>query len=58
MKYWDYEDYNGSLEDAIQRLIERGKIINCVTVLKYAEQRDRDRKQNYMFPIRAVIFYK
>ena len=56
MKYWDYEDYDGSLEDAIQRLVERGKIIKCVTVLKYATIKNKT-NQDYLFPIRALVIY-
>ncbi len=57
MKYWDYDDYDGSLEDTIQKLIERGKTIRNLTILKYAEQMDTNRKQKYLFQIKAVIFY-
>lgn len=56
MKYWNCEDYDGSLEDAIQKLIERGKHITCVTVLKYAEEHNKA-KQSVYFPVRALILY-
>jgi hypothetical protein len=56
MKYWDYEDYDGSLEDAIQKLNDIGKTIKCVTILKYATQ-NNEAKQLEMFPIRALILY-
>lgn len=56
MKYWDYEDYEGSLEDAIHKLIERGMTIRCVAILKYAT-RNNAAKQLEMFPIRALILY-
>jgi hypothetical protein len=55
MKYWDY-DYDGSLDDAIQKLIDRNKHITCVTILNYAESTN-SAKQKIMFPIRALILY-
>ena len=56
MKYWDYIDFDGSLEDAIQTLINRGKVISCVTVLNYAAHNNAA-KQMELFPIRALIIY-
>ena len=56
MKYWDYEDFDGSLEDAIQTLINRGKVISCVTILKYATHIN-SAKQMELFPIKALIIY-
>jgi hypothetical protein len=56
MKYWDYEDYDESLEEAIQKLHDRGKIIKCITILKYATHNNKA-KQLEMFPIRALILY-
>ena len=56
MKYWNYEDYDGSLEEAIQKLVDRGKTITCVTVLNYAETHHCS-GQNQYFPIRALILY-
>jgi hypothetical protein len=55
MKYWDYEDYNGSLEDAIQRLMEKGRVIQSITILKYAS--NNINKQQVLFPVRALILY-
>ena len=57
MKYWDYEDYDGSLEDAIYVLVnEKGKKINSITILKYAEGKN-EAGQKVMFPVRALILY-
>lgn len=57
MKYWDYNDYDESLEDTISYLIGRGKNIVNVTILKYASCYN-EAKQMEMFPIRALIIYK
>jgi hypothetical protein len=57
MKYWDYEDFDGSLEEVINNLIGRGKSIVNVTILKYASHYN-EAKQMVMFPIRALIIYK
>lgn len=56
MKYWDYDDFDGGLEDTIQYLINKGKIIQSVTVLKYATSKNQA-NQMELFPIRALIIY-
>lgn len=56
MKFWDYDDRDGSLEDAIHTLVERGKTIRCVTILKYAQTFDSV-EQPILFPRRALILY-
>lgn len=56
MKYWDYNDFDESLEDTINNLIVRGKSIVNVTILKYASHYN-GAKQLEMFPIKALIIY-
>lgn len=56
MKYWNYDDFDGSLDDTINNLIGRGKSIVNVTILTYAS-RYNEAKQLEMFPVRALIIY-
>ena len=56
-KIWNYEDYEGSLEDTIDKLLERNKTIVCVTILKYANEHNYKNNQDTYFPIRALILY-
>jgi len=56
MEYWDYEYYNGSLEDFIVELTSKRKVIKCVTILKYATTKNKA-SHDYLFPIRALVIY-
>ena len=56
MKYWDYENYDGSLEETINSLNARCVTINSITILKYAEGKN-EAGQKVMFPVRALILY-
>ena len=56
MKYWNYENYDGSLEDAITQIVNKGKTITCVTILNYAK-RVSAAKQDILFPTKALIIY-
>jgi len=57
MKYWDYNDHDGSLEDNIQLLLNRNAKITSITILKYASSYSSNTKQYTLFPIRALILY-
>jgi hypothetical protein len=57
MKYWDYLNYNGSLEDTIRQLTDENYTITSVTILKYAKGFNTESKQSIYFPIRALIIY-
>lgn len=57
MKYWDYHNYEGSLEDTLKHLLDSGKTITNVTILQYSSTRIEELKELTVFATRALILY-